>query len=64
MASTGRNAARFNGDTLNHRDAMRLNHSRAVLLMVGVTLMWSTAGLVSRHLEAARSFEVDRKSVV
>ena len=37
---------------------MRLTHSRAVLLMVGVTLMWSTAGLVSRHLEAARSFEV------
>jgi len=26
--------------------------------MVAVTLMWATAGLVTRHLEAARSFEV------
>lgn len=26
--------------------------------MVGVTLLWSIAGLVTRHLEAARSFEV------
>ncbi len=37
---------------------MRLTHSRAVLLMVLVTLMWGTAGVVTRHLEAARSFEV------
>ncbi len=37
---------------------MRLSHSRAVLLMLLVTLMWSTAGVVTRHLEAARSFEV------
>lgn len=37
---------------------MRLTHSRAVLLMVLVTLLWSTAGVVTRHLEAARSFEV------
>ena len=37
---------------------MRLTHSRAVMLMVLVTLMWSTAGVVTRHLEAARSFEV------
>ena len=37
---------------------MRLSHSRAVLLMVLITLLWSTAGVVSRHLEAARSFEV------
>ena len=37
---------------------MRLSHSRAVLLMVLITLMWSTAGVVTRHLEAARSFEV------
>ena len=37
---------------------MRLSHSRAVLLMVLVTLMWSIAGVVTRHLEAARSFEV------
>jgi drug/metabolite transporter (DMT)-like permease len=37
---------------------MRLSHSRAALLMVLITLMWSTAGVVTRHLEVARSFEV------
>ena len=37
---------------------MKLSHSRAVLVMLLVTLLWSTAGVVSRHLEAARSFEV------
>ncbi len=37
---------------------MRLSHNQAVLLMVGVALMWSTAGVVTRHLDAARSFEV------
>jgi drug/metabolite transporter (DMT)-like permease len=37
---------------------MRLTHSRAVFLMVAVTLMWSTAGVVTRQLEHARSFEV------
>lgn len=37
---------------------MRLTHNRAVLLMVAVTLMWSTAGVVTRHLEFARSFEL------
>lgn len=37
---------------------MKLSHNRAVLLMVMVTLMWSTAGVVTRHLESARSFEV------
>jgi drug/metabolite transporter (DMT)-like permease len=36
----------------------RLTHGRAVWLMVAVTLMWSIAGVVTRHLEAARSFEV------
>jgi drug/metabolite transporter (DMT)-like permease len=35
-----------------------MSHGRAVALMVLVTLMWSIAGVVSRHLEAARSFEV------
>ena len=35
-----------------------LSHSRAVLLMVCVTLMWSIAGVVTRHLEQARSFEI------
>jgi len=37
---------------------LRLTHGRAVWLMVGVTLMWGTAGVVTRHLEGARSFEV------
>ena len=37
---------------------MKLTHGRAVLLMVAVTLMWSIAGVVTRHLEQARSFEV------
>ena len=35
-----------------------LTHTRAVWLMVVVTLMWSIAGVVTRHLEHARSFEV------
>ena len=35
-----------------------LTHGRAVWLMVAVTLMWSIAGVVTRQLEAARSFEV------
>ena len=35
-----------------------LTHLRAVWLMVAVTLMWATAGVVTRHLEHARSFEV------
>ncbi len=38
--------------------SMRLTHGRAVWLMVLVTLMWATAGVVTRHLENARSFEV------
>lgn len=37
---------------------MKLSHTRAVFAMVAVTLMWSTAGVVTRHLDAARSFEV------
>jgi len=35
-----------------------LSHGRAVWLMIAVTLMWATAGVVTRHLEAARSFEI------
>jgi drug/metabolite transporter (DMT)-like permease len=35
-----------------------LTHRRAVVLMVLVALMWSTAGVVTRYLESARSFEV------
>jgi drug/metabolite transporter (DMT)-like permease len=37
---------------------MKLTHSKAVLLMVAVTLMWSIAGVVTRQLEHAKSFEV------
>ncbi len=37
---------------------MKLTHTQAVLLMVADTLMWSIAGVVTRHLEHARSFEV------
>lgn len=36
----------------------KLTHGRAVALMVLVTVMWSTAGVVTRHLEAARAFEI------
>ncbi|HEY8708956.1 MAG TPA: DMT family transporter [Burkholderiaceae bacterium] len=35
-----------------------MSHRRAVFTMLAVTLMWSIAGIVTRHLEAARSFEV------
>ena len=37
---------------------MKLTHSRALLLMVLVAFMWSIAGVVTRHLDAAKSFEV------
>jgi len=37
---------------------MKLRHGQAVMLMVAVTLMWSIAGVVTRQLESARSFEV------
>jgi drug/metabolite transporter (DMT)-like permease len=37
---------------------MKLTHRKAVLLMVAVTLMWSIAGVVTRHLEQAKGFEV------
>lgn len=35
-----------------------MTHRRAVALMVLATLLWSIAGVVTRHLESARSFEV------
>ena len=35
-----------------------MTHGRAVALMVLATLLWSIAGVVTRHLDAARSFEV------
>jgi drug/metabolite transporter (DMT)-like permease len=40
------------------RQTIRMTHRRAVALMILATLMWSIAGVVTRHLDAARSFEV------
>ncbi|MDR3221763.1 MAG: DMT family transporter [Candidatus Accumulibacter sp.] len=37
---------------------LTLTHRRAVLLMILITLMWSIAGVVTRHLDAARGFEI------
>lgn len=37
---------------------MTLRHGQAVALMVAITAMWSIAGVVTRHLESARSFEI------
>ena len=37
---------------------MRLTHTQAVGLMVANAAMWSIAGVVTRQLESARSFEV------
>ncbi|HEX5805883.1 MAG TPA: DMT family transporter [Macromonas sp.] len=37
---------------------MKLRHGQAVALMVLVTLLWSTAGVVARQLEQARAFEI------
>jgi drug/metabolite transporter (DMT)-like permease len=37
---------------------LKFTHNRAVWVMVAVTLMWSTAGVVTRHLEHAQKFEV------
>jgi len=35
-----------------------VTHRKAVWVMIAAALMWSIAGVVSRHLETARSFEV------
>lgn len=40
------------------RPETALSHGRAVWLMVAVTLMWATAGVVARHLQRAQDFEV------
>lgn len=37
---------------------LKLSHTQAVFLMVAVTLMWSIAGVVTRQLEHAQSFEI------
>jgi len=36
----------------------RLTHTQAVFMMIVVTLLWSTAGVVSRQLESAARFEL------
>ena len=43
-----------------------MTHRRAVLAMIAAALMWSIAGVVTRHLEAARSFEITvwRRSLI
>ncbi|MDE2368251.1 MAG: DMT family transporter [Burkholderiales bacterium] len=35
-----------------------MSHRRAVAMMVAAALLWSMAGVVTRHLDAARGFEV------
>ncbi len=37
---------------------MPLTHTRALFLMVLATLMWSIAGVVTRHLQSAQAFEI------
>ena len=37
---------------------MKLSHRQAVMLMIACTMMWSIAGVVTRHLAQAKSFEV------
>jgi hypothetical protein len=37
---------------------MKLTHTKAVFLMIAVTLMWSIAGAVTKQLESAKSFEL------
>jgi drug/metabolite transporter (DMT)-like permease len=37
---------------------MKLKHGQAVVMMIVVTLMWSIAGVITRQLDYARSFEV------
>ena len=36
----------------------QISHRRAVLLMICAPTLWSIAGVFTRHLEAARGFEV------
>lgn len=37
--------------------APMMSHRRAVVTMVLATLLWSIAGVVTRHLDSATSFE-------
>jgi drug/metabolite transporter (DMT)-like permease len=55
MRLSGRPSATASSGT---REGAGLGHARAALGMVAVTLLWSTAGVVSRSLQTAESFEV------
>lgn len=37
---------------------VRLSHTRAVFLMVLITLMWATAGVMTRQVQSAHGFEI------
>lgn len=43
---------------VDHPVATRALHRRAVMTMVFVTFLWSTAGVVTRHLESAAGVEI------
>ena len=58
IAGLTRNAWQTKQTAQGRKNQMKLTHAKAVALMVVVTLMWSTAGVVTRQLEEARSFEV------
>ena len=42
----------------NELDPRTPSHARAAALMACAALLWSIAGVVTRHLEAARAFEI------
>ena len=44
--------------TVNSNRSLKLSHPQAVILMVGVAFLWSTAGVATRHLQFASRFEV------
>jgi drug/metabolite transporter (DMT)-like permease len=43
---------------MNSEQTRSTGHARAVILMVAAALLWSTAGVVTRHLEGAVRFEI------
>lgn len=55
MSGAGPSAKRLDGAPV---EPWRLSHGQAAAVMIVVTLLWSIAGVVTRQLEAARSFEV------
>jgi drug/metabolite transporter (DMT)-like permease len=55
---TGEHSAGISERPHGVRQRLPLTHRSAVLAMVAITLMWSIAGVVTRHLDSAQSFEV------